>query len=226
MIMLQERTNSNATQFPKAHFMDTQFFANLFPLSGPPGPAQTRVYNYDNVKTWMSPAKLTELDLIIIPINDAENKHWILAVVDLQMAEIKFYDSRGGKHKHHMNGLEKYLQDEAKTQKAAPFIGMKWKKTYCTPPAIPIQTDCTSCALFVAANADCISDGREPTGFAQQDMLHFREKLLNLFETHCMLINQPATVQVINVDVSDTNVAELNSETNPIEIKDSAKEPE
>ena len=173
--------------------MDPQFFTKLFPMSGP----QPKTYNYGNVKRWMRQHKLTELDLIIIPINDVQikTKHWILAVIDLRTIEIKFYDSMGGKHTAYMDIIEQYIQDETETQNILSLIGRKWNKIFCifcTPPTIPRQTDSTSCALFVAANADCISAGKEPTGFRQQDMLEFRKQLLNLFQTHSLVKQTPA----------------------------------
>ena len=61
--------------------------AHLFP--------KATEYDYNDVRRWTKNIDIFEYDKIFIPIN-ISNGHWTLAVISMQLLEIKYYDSLNG----------------------------------------------------------------------------------------------------------------------------------
>ena len=52
--------------------------------------------------------------------------HWCLAVVDMEMQEIKYFDSMGGNNTRCLSALLKYLNEEHRAKKGTPLNTDEW----------------------------------------------------------------------------------------------------
>jgi Ulp1 family protease len=134
-------------------------------------------YNYGKVKRWTKkiPTSIFDLRRIYCPIN-IRNTHWTLAVVHMDIKEIRYYDSMNGGGKMYMASLLRWLKDEANDKLQKEYDTSDWK---CVPQVdIPQQHNGFDCGMFTILNCDFMSDDLPLTeeSFSQKDMTDFRLK--------------------------------------------------
>ena len=99
-------------------------------------------YNYMLVKNWMK-TDVSRCDVILCPINMADEGHWTLAAIYRSRKIIQYYDSLGSCGKKYLEALERYLWDEGDKT--------RWKLSQ-VEINVPIQRNSYDCGVFV-----CIS---------------------------------------------------------------------
>jgi hypothetical protein len=170
MTLLQIRQESpespDTEPLPVCMFFSSQFYAMI-----------ECDYHYSSVKRWARKTRdWAAAEIFIVPIN-RNNAHWCLIAAFLQAKHIRYYDSQGGNSVACMVTIEAYLNDVGKFHGVPAFVG-EWDKRSVGPRQIPRQDDGSSCGLFACAAADCISRGRDPSGYTQADMRAMRAGFL------------------------------------------------
>ena len=108
---------------------------------------------------------------IFIPIHTA--MHWSLAVIMIQLQEIRFYDSLQNDGSIHMKLLQKWIESEYADKNPEKPNCLSWKLV--NVENIPIQENGCDCGVFTCMFADFLFDDLPLTGaFSQNDMKDFR----------------------------------------------------
>ena len=111
------------------------------------------------------------MDKLFFPVN-LGNYHWALAVVYMKEKCITYYDSLGYDGTKYMDGLMKWIVDEAKKRRVE-IEEDKWSANRVDPPK---QTNGYDCGVFLIMYADFLSDDLRIT-FEQKHMDLFRLKI-------------------------------------------------
>ena len=111
--------------------------------------------------------------MMLIPVH-AKN-HWCLAVIDFLQKEITYYDSLKGDNFSCIQGLKRYLSDEAKDKGKTEFDFTGWKEL--TPKDIPKQTNGCDCGVFMCQYAEYKSRNATFT-FSQDNIAYFRKRMI------------------------------------------------
>lgn len=82
-------------------------------------------YDYKEVKRWTKKFDALEKEKLIFPIN-ISNSHWTLAVVYMQRKRIVYYDSMSGSGKTYLQGLLRWVVDEAMAKKNITVDPTEW----------------------------------------------------------------------------------------------------
>lgn len=158
----------------KSHYFNTFFMEKLLGQGH-------RKYNYCDVARWTKRFNIFNRDKIFIPINITQ-RHWMIAVVFMQLKEIRYYDSGSGTRANkYLNALMKWVIDEAKFKYAKDVHRSEWKLIY--ERNCPKQRNGFDCGMFTIMCADYLTDNLElledPRGPArmQESMPHFRQKI-------------------------------------------------
>lgn len=138
-------------------------------------------YSYSNVRRWTKRAKVDifSLDKIIVPVH--LGNHWCLAVINMVLKRIEYYDSLLG-YPSCMKLLKKYLKDEWKDKKYSvdsslnPEFNLDGWVEY-VPTDIPRQTNGYDCGIFACKYADYISRDFD-FDFSQADIPKIRSQML------------------------------------------------
>jgi sentrin-specific protease 1 len=161
MKLLQERdkelcknfADRSPSYFFSSHFMDL---------------LKTRdEYNFQKVRRWAKDVPMSEQRRIYFPIN-INNQHWALAVVHMDIKEIRYYDSIFGENKGnpYMESLLRWLKD----------VGIKTSDWKCVGVRdIPQQNNGSDCGMFTILFCDFLSDDL-PMAFSQKEINHYRKK--------------------------------------------------
>ena len=79
-----------------------------------------KAYTYKNVARWSKKFDVFTFDKLYFPVN-LSNTHWTLLVVYMQRKEIHYYDSMSGSGKKYLEGLLRWLVDEAQNKKKVSY---------------------------------------------------------------------------------------------------------
>ncbi|VDM51647.1 unnamed protein product [Angiostrongylus costaricensis] len=153
---------SEATEnLPKVYAFNTFFYLNI------------STKGYDSVRRWTRKVDIFEYDLLLVPIH--LEAHWCLAIVDLAMKRIDYYDSLLGRNKKCLDCLKNYLTEEYEDKKKETFGFKGWK--FSLRRDIPRQTNGSDCGVFVCKFAEFASR-RAPMAFTQQHMPNYRRVMV------------------------------------------------
>ncbi|EJD33215.1 cysteine proteinase [Auricularia subglabra TFB-10046 SS5] len=127
-------------------------------------------------------------DVILVPVYDKDEAHWMLAVVYTQYRLIDFYDSLGSKRRWDMHAecvanLLTGLQRHATTHKRPltwNTTSDKWKTTRLVELAAPHQENVVDCGVWVLAVAAAVLRGWRSTALPPDLIPAFRTYLLRL----------------------------------------------
>ena len=128
-------------------------------------------YDYKSVASWTKNINPFNMDKLFFPVN-LGNYHWALAVVYMKEKCITYYDSLGYDGTKYMDGLMKWIVDEAKKRRVE-IEEDKWSANRVDPPK---QTNGYDCGVFLIMYADFLSDDLRIT-FEQKHMDLFRLKI-------------------------------------------------
>ena len=167
--MLNECENKKRCKYrnyKRSHFFITFFMHYLLIMD--------KGYKYNNVKNWSKSFDIFEMDKVFFPIN-IESRHWAMAVVYIQEKKIHYYDSMSGDGMQWMEGLLRWLVDEAKEKKNIDLDTNEWSLVG-SETHVPKQYNGFDCGVFAIICADFLSDDL-PLDYHQRDMPFFREKI-------------------------------------------------
>jgi len=159
MGMIMKR--SEGPDFPKVFAFSTFFYPKL--IDG----------GHASVKRWSKKVDLFSCSLVFVPVH--LGMHWCLAVVDLEMKEIKYYDSMGGNNSRCLSALKKYLNEEHKAKKGLPLDMEEWETTLMKD--IPQQMNGSDCGMFACKFSEYLSR-RKRISFTQANMPLFRRRMI------------------------------------------------
>lgn len=165
---------------PRAHIFNTFFYPRL--VQGG--------YDYSGVKRWLKRAgrKITELDLIMVPIN-INNIHWVLAAIDMRGKHFLYFDSTNGPDcLDSLNVLRRWLKDEVEDkcgEEKAEQLNIDSWTSKVNPAYVPKQLDDGSCGIFAIYIAEFLERGIKPN-FTQQNIRALRQRTA-LFLINCRL---------------------------------------
>ena len=174
--LLQRQADNDPQTYWKVWIPSTHFFELLTQKGAG--------YNYDRVKKWTSKIDIFSLDKILIPIH--LGYHWALAVVNIRLKRIEFYDSmcKSRGRRQEQKYLQKWLEDEYqdKKKRTLPWEEDDWKimQSYAD---VPQQTNEVDCGVFVLQYANYLArrEADETVGicfpFTQKDIPCVRRKL-------------------------------------------------
>ncbi len=168
MELLKERDTLLCSKFPTrkaSHFFNIHFLTLL---------GTGDKYSFKNVEKWTENMNIFEMRRLYFPIN-ITNKHWALAVVDMETKQICYYDSlehsklnkRGYSY---MEYLLRWLRDVA----GENHDMSKWE--ILKKEKIPMQDNEIDCGVFVIMFCDFLSDDLPLSSFSQKDIPEFRLK--------------------------------------------------
>ena len=166
--LLKERDTLLCSKFPTrkaSHFFSTHFLTLL---------GTGDKYSFKNVENWTKNINIFEMRRLYFPIN-IKNKHWVLAVVDMETKQICYYDSlkdsklnkRGYSY---MEYLLRWLRDVA----GENHDMSKWE--ILKKEKIPMQDNIDDCGVFVIMFCDFLSEDLPLSSFSQKDIPEFRLK--------------------------------------------------
>ena len=136
---------------------------------------ETGGYCYDNVKRWTKKAgidSIMEFERIFFPVN-VNNTHWTLAVVYIFAKRVLYYDSMGGRGQRYVEGLLRWVVDEAAAKNKVVVNKSEWslERGVC-----PQQENGYDCGVFTVVCADFLADDL-PLTYEQKHMSMFRHKI-------------------------------------------------
>jgi len=152
---------SEGPDFPKVFAFSTFFYPKL--IDG----------GHASVKRWSKKVDLFSCSLVFVPVH--LGMHWCLAVVDMDMKEIKYYDSMGGNNSRCLSALLKYLNEEHKVKKGSPLDMDEWETTLMKD--IPQQMNGSDCGMFACKFSEYLSR-RKRISFTQANMPLFRRRMI------------------------------------------------
>jgi Ulp1 family protease len=137
-----------------------------------------RVYTYANVKSWAKNLNVFRMDKIFFPVHHADKQHWTMAVVFMQLKEIRYYDSlSGGNGRIYCDALVKWIRDEAVHRKHFEQLSsVNWKRIH-SPRRVPRQENGIDCGVFAIMCADYLSDNL-PLTYQHSDIHLHRRKIM------------------------------------------------
>lgn len=165
---------------PRAHIFNTFFYPRL--IQGG--------YDYNGVKRWLKRAgrRITELDLIMVPIN-INNIHWVLAAIDMRGKRFLYFDSTYGPDcLHSLKILRRWLKDEVEDKCGKEKVDNMDIDSWASktnPTYVPRQLDDGSCGIFAIYMAEFLERGIKPN-FTQQNIRALRQRTA-LFLINCQL---------------------------------------
>ena len=170
MCMLKERDDALCLAHPprRPSWFFNSFFIDKLLIAD-------KKYTYANVKRWSKKFDVFAMEKIFMPVN-LGNTHWTLLVVYIQRKEIHYYDSMSGPGKKYIEGVLRWLQDEAKDKKGTDNYDTSDWATFDREPFVPQQQNGVDCGVFTTVCADFVSDDLELM-YSQGDMPFFREKI-------------------------------------------------
>lgn len=121
---------------------------------------------------WTRKVDLFKYDKILIPIH--LGMHWTLAVIDMKVKRISYYDSMGANNRECLLSLYEYLQDEHMDKKKSPL-----QDTFelVKEEGIPKQFNGSDCGMFACKYAEFISRNAKFT-FDQTNMSYYRRRMI------------------------------------------------
>ena len=122
-------------------------------------------------KTWVG-KKLFSHDLLLVPVH--QNLHWCMAVVDLRVRSITYYDSKGGSNPKFLQKMRHYLTFTECSSLKRPPEGML---NLVVPKNIPQQENNSDCGVFACKFAEYVSRDAAFT-FSQADMPYYRQRMV------------------------------------------------
>jgi len=152
---------SEGPDFPKVFAFSTFFYPKL--IDG----------GHASVKRWSKKVDLFSCSMVFIPVH--LGMHWCLAVVDMEMKEIKYYDSMGGNNSRCLSAVLKYLNEEHKVKKGSPLDLDEWETTLMKD--IPQQMNGSDCGMFACKFSEYLSR-RKRISFTQANMPLFRRRMI------------------------------------------------
>lgn len=183
---------------PRTYVFNSFFYTRLTSAQGG--------YDYEGVRRWTARAKIDvlEYDLLLVPVNLGSH-HWILAGIDIHHSKILYLDSmHRSDHTGVTDVLRRWVHDEITNKHSAGVAAQreidKWNvlvnyynlwRTGVLPPSLearktrkigrvmrmPRQGDESSCGVFSAKTADCLSLGVS-VYFRQRDILLVRKRMI------------------------------------------------
>lgn len=157
---------------PRAFMFSTFFYSRL---SAKPG-----IYDYPGVRNWTAKKNVSihDVDLLLVPVL-VGSCHWVLATINLRDRYFLYYDpylvsDDGGI----ISTLRRWLKDEAQDKLGGASAGLwdveNWPSA--SSAHLPLQTDSSSCGVFVLVAADCLALGL-PATFTQRDVPVLRRRI-------------------------------------------------
>ena len=100
-------------------------------------------YNYANVRRWTKKVDVFTRDLLIFPIH-CHGNHWTLAVINMRMKRLEYYDSLRGGPDAVLTNLRRWLQDEHAAKKGgAAYDTSDWtEKTWASGTPVAERLHC------------------------------------------------------------------------------------
>ena len=168
-------------EYPNILFLSSNFMSDIIKLNVtlPPG---EECYDAGKVQRWIEEQKLPgnkrsifDFEKILVPVN-ANSKHWIFIVVDMQSQLIKLYDGPtlldaeitlnndvDDEDNDYLYYMREFLCDASRNGSIR-----SWQLLNCSQD-VPLQRDSTSCGLFVMFGMILVSEGLilKPTSFTQ-----------------------------------------------------------
>ena len=170
MLMLKERDEALCLTQPTRR---TSWFFNSFFIEKLLN--ADKKYTYSNVRRWSKKFDLFKMDKVFMPVN-LSNTHWTLIVVYVQLKEVHYYDSMSGPGKRYIEGVLRWIADEAKDKRGeANYDTSDWT-SHDREAGVPQQMNGVDCGVFTSICADFVSDDLE-LSYSQANMLYFREKM-------------------------------------------------
>ncbi|VDD90513.1 unnamed protein product [Enterobius vermicularis] len=155
-----ERARQDTT-LPKVYAFTTFFYTNL---------AQ---HGYNKVKRWTKKVDIFSYDILLVPVH--LGAHWCLAVIDLKLKFIHYYDSLGGSNDHCLDLLKSYLNEESIDKRKKSFEVTDWE--FRNAVDIPLQMNGSDCGMFTCKFAE-FAARRAKVVFGQKDMPYYRKRMV------------------------------------------------
>ena len=170
MLMLKERDDALCLLHPSRRpswFFNSFFIEKLL--------IADKKYAYSNVRRWSKKFNVFSLDKVFMPVN-LSNTHWTLIVIYVQRKEVHYYDSMSGPGKKYIEGVLRWVADEAKDKQGIDNYDTSDWQTFDREAHVPQQHNGVDCGVFTSICADFVSDDLD-LSYSQTNMLHFREKI-------------------------------------------------
>lgn len=166
--MLADRSQMN-TEPPKVHAMNTNFFSKL-------------QKDYSFVKCWTNKVDVFSFDIVLVPVH--ETIHWSIAIINLKNKTVEYYNPMGSTENLVFSELIEYMKSESIDKKQTAFDTLGW--SFGNVQDIPKQSNGSDCGVFCCMYAEFITRNQHLI-FTQQDMIHFRMKMIYEIFTGKML---------------------------------------
>lgn len=132
-------------------------------------------FGYENVLKmhWMKTFHLN-FEILLIPI--FKSNHWCLAIVNMRLQTIRYFDSyQLGHAKLHLNKVFEFLNDHIQREIRTAIKLDEWNLEIAAN--IPIQKNDYDCGVFCCQYAEFILRNC-PLDFEQKDIKYLRQKML------------------------------------------------
>ena len=155
-------------------FFSSFFLGTLLPPHG----RQRYKYNYRQVAKWTK-CIVFDTKRLFFPLN-LDNSHWVLITVDIATCTVHYWDPMGGVSWTHINGIIRWLRDEAEDKDASDFINTQWvvaiEKNTCSGGWLPVQRSSTECGVLLILCASYLSIGK-PLEYTEDDTPNARRRI-------------------------------------------------
>jgi len=138
-------------------------------------------YSYARVRDWATSAgiEVKSQDMFLFPVN-LDNKHWVLAAIDMRMRNLSYIDSKkGSDNTKVLDILRRWLIDEMKLDNSDDEVQKldiaSWD-SIINPTYAPIQMDNASCGIFMMYTADYLELGKR-VDFSQDEIPILRKRV-------------------------------------------------
>ncbi|KAK2964224.1 putative Sentrin-specific protease 1 [Blattamonas nauphoetae] len=179
------------TPLPRVHIFNSFFFSKLTQQSD-------AGYDYASVRRWTRRVDLfgsTDIsvptasgsatvsvplfDKLIVPVN--RNKHWTLAVINLRMRRLEYFDSMGFPGVFVLAKLRRWMNDESMDKKKQPFDFTGWVEY--RPQTMPRQHNGSDCGVYAMMMCEHITRqttlSKDLPQITQTDMDNLRRVLIS-----------------------------------------------
>lgn len=139
---------------------------------------------YAAVKRWTRKVDIFDKEVILVPVH-VNGVHWCMAIINLKVKTIKYYDSMGKANDKVLSMLANYLQEEMRDKKKQIMDMSGWRTENVV--GIPQQQNGFDCGVFSCMFAEFYTRKR-PFTFSQAHMEYFRQKMVLEITTGKMLL--------------------------------------
>lgn len=161
MELLKQR-GETVEYLPKVYAMNTFFIPKLLSMG------------HSGVRRWTRKVDIFSFDIIPVPVH-VGGVHWCMAIIDMRLKSISYYDSMGHPNMAVLDALEQYLQEESMDKRKIPFDTKDWK-IECIRDC-PQQRNGSDCGVFSCMFAEFLTRDSK-ISFDQQHMQYCRRKMV------------------------------------------------